>query len=133
MEDYLLDIKSYGLDQKHILEVAIQLAPELFAALRLGKRLSGFTFPIQSDSELNRAAKLAASQELAVPGVVITPASAIEGFQKVFLPVIDDRDLLGNIYLSIVINHKKGSRERRKLLNQKEMALRASHDFSLED
>ncbi len=127
-------LDEYALHDKAILKLAIELAPELFAALSIAKHVKASAFPLKSESELENILIHAGDEHgvFEIPNVRITKADCKNQFPKKFLPIVDRFDLIRKIYMAIIIAHQEKSRENLKAIKQGKRQLGASHPFDLE-
>ena len=127
------ELTAYGLEDARVLEVATQIAPELFAALEIAERLEDERFPLESDADIEAIIAEAAGEGGAYdsPGIRITPSVARDRFPDGFLPVTDRFDLIRKAYMAIVIAHESESRERIEAARAAG-GVEASHPFDLE-
>jgi|SRR3954464_12723251 len=123
----------YDLEDPEVLRVAVELAPELFAALEISRRVT--TFPISSDDEIEQALlEVADDQErYEGSGVSIGREEARDRFPNEFLPVADRFDLLRKVYMAIIIAHESEARRRIGLAKRGEYEVQASHPFEVGD
>jgi hypothetical protein len=119
---------AYGLDDPEILQEATQLAPELFSALLLAKRI-GDRLPITSDTDIEALLGVAAEADgdFVFPGVHIRKLEARDRFPNEFLPVTDRRDLVRKAYLAITIEHQRREHSQREKIHTGKVRLTASH------
>ena len=126
-------VGAYGLDDRDVLEVATQLAPELFAALAIAEKLEDKRFPLESVKHLEEvlAATAGDGETFESPGVRISRRDPTDRFPKGFLPVTGRLDLIRKVYMAIVIAHESESRERLRDARAKG-SVQASHPIDLE-
>lgn len=102
---------AYGLSDDKVLQVAVELAPALFGALRVANSLEASHFPLASDRDLLSALRAVANKRgtFETDAVTITASDVKDGFPEGFLPVNDKLDLIRKIYLAIIIAHRERS------------------------
>jgi hypothetical protein len=123
----------FGLEDPEVIEVASQLAPELFAALVIAGRLGSSTFPLTGNADLERALRAAVDEDVFdAPGVKITTADVHERFPSDFLPVEDKLDLIRKVYMSIVIAHTTAAHAKLHAVRRGEERIECSHPLDLE-
>lgn len=128
------ELADYGLTDPDVLEIAVQMAPELFAALHIAHSLDSSHFPIQSDAAIEKALEAVANdgKQFALPGVQISGKAARDHFPDEFLPVTDRFDLLRKVYLAIIINHRESALDTWAKVQNGSLKLNASHPLPTE-
>jgi hypothetical protein len=128
-----LDAAQYKLADSRVLAVAVELSPELFAALAISAKLPDSAFPLASPADLKNALSRIADNEgvFDSPGVRIIPDDC-DRFPNDFLPVIDRLDLIRKVYMSIIIAHEAESRRLINSVRREGAKSTASHPFDLE-
>ena len=101
------DPELYGLGDPDLLQEAMTLAPELFAALRLANRLGPERYPITSDDNLEDLLTSVANDgsNFVSRGIIIARDDT-DRFPDGFLPITDSRDLVRKVYMAIIIDHQ---------------------------
>jgi hypothetical protein len=124
----------YGVTDPAILEAASHMAPALFVALRIAHTVDSTHFPIRTDADIERAfeAVIGQSKQFSHAGIGITAKSAKDGFPNALLPITDKLDLLRKVYQSILISHRKASRQAWEKVQGGSGKLTASHPVPTE-
>jgi len=128
-------VESYGLQDPKVLEVAVELAPALFAALDISNKLPESSYPLTAGPELERAFREIATDEdlYESPGVSITKDDVTKQFPSELLPIVDRTDLLRKVYMVIIIARNTAANKAIDAAKRGKLRIEASHPFDVGD
>jgi hypothetical protein len=101
-----------ALNDPELRDQAIDLAPTVFAALRIAAGIEANRFPLSTAKDLDAVLRTVVGNEerFRSRGVAFSREEALEHFPDEFFPVTDRVDLLKKAHLAIVIAHTASER-----------------------